>query len=82
LNGFQPDCNAERNITSSDIEYLLGDSKDAKAKTSTSAKKTKKDKESTRTTIDNTRRMLSGQNPDLSVKRKADHDIDGRNDVM
>jgi hypothetical protein len=69
----------ERNITSSDVEFLEGEDLKKKGNAKTS-RKIKDKPQSTRASIDNARHVLA--TPDLSgLKRKADDD-DDMNDIM
>jgi hypothetical protein len=69
---IQADGGVERNITSSDIEFLEGEEGEVLGKVKT--KKMKAKPESTRMSIDNARRALVDVNTDLSAKRKATND--------
>jgi hypothetical protein len=62
------DSDVERNITSSDIEFL----EDNEDKGETKGMKLKNKPESTRVSIDKVRRALVDVNTDVSVKRKPD----------
>ena len=74
------DDDIERNITSSDVEFLEGEDLKKKGNAKTS-RKIKDKLQSTRASIDNARHVLV--TPDLSsLKRKADDDDDDMNDIM
>jgi len=74
------DDDIERNITSSDVEFLEGE--DLKKKSNVKTLRKIKDKpESSHASIDNARHVLA--TPDLSgLKRKADEDDDDMNNIM
>lgn len=72
------DDNIERNITSSDIEFLEGEDEEKKSISKTTRKK--KDKpENSRTSIDKAKHALTAS--DLSSGLQADGDVD-MNDIM